>query len=34
VRDGLVDKINQELSRHHRSEAPGGEGEVAKTGAM
>jgi glycerol-3-phosphate acyltransferase PlsX len=34
VRDGLVDKINQELSRHHRSEAPGDEGEVAKTGAM
>ena len=34
ARDGLVEKIKQELSRHHRSGTPEGEGEVRKTGAM
>lgn len=34
ARNGLVDKINQELALFHRSETLTGVGEVAKTGAM
>jgi glycerol-3-phosphate acyltransferase PlsX len=34
ARDGLVNKINEELAQHHRSRAPADDGEVEKTGAL
>jgi glycerol-3-phosphate acyltransferase PlsX len=34
ARDGLVDKINEELAQHHRSRAPADDGEVEKTGVL